>query len=264
MFFYRRVFKNPQNLPQPVCQYFTQSNTTMSSRSFNFTFHTMESPTDGCLLSDSQPICAQVGNWAWSTGKMVGKRLRKPRMPKRWPSMQPPWWEVSRRWTMTSLTWERGPTFNWGIRPQHWSLVGQHHLCQKWWIWEILGPHNIFFSEKNPWSSIPWDWVITLKLKEISIKMTSKPRIGISTGKVIAGVVGAQKPLYDIWGDTVNVAARMDYTGEEVLPWQFELWTSKIWLSTITAGKDPCAWSDSTGADELGRCRNWPRSGGRV
>ena len=41
-------------------------------------------------------------------------------------------------------------------------------------------------------------------------------RIGISTGKVIAGVVGAQKPLYDIWGDTVNVAARMDYTGEEV------------------------------------------------
>merc|ERR1719397_899323 len=40
-------------------------------------------------------------------------------------------------------------------------------------------------------------------------------RIGISTGKVIAGVVGAQKPLYDIWGDTVNVAARMDYTGEE-------------------------------------------------
>jgi len=40
-------------------------------------------------------------------------------------------------------------------------------------------------------------------------------RVGISTGKVIAGVVGAQKPLYDIWGDTVNVAARMDYTGEE-------------------------------------------------
>ena len=30
---------------------------------------------------------------------------------------------------------------------------------------------------------------------------------------MIAGVVGAQKPLYDIWGDTVNVASRMDYTG---------------------------------------------------
>ena len=40
-----------------------------------------------------------------------------------------------------------------------------------------------------------------------------KLRIGICAGKVIAGVVGAQKPLYDIWGDTVNIAARMDYTG---------------------------------------------------
>merc|ERR1711962_1723016 len=39
-------------------------------------------------------------------------------------------------------------------------------------------------------------------------------RIGFNVGPVIAGVVGAQKPLYDIWGDTVNVASRMDYTGE--------------------------------------------------
>lgn len=28
-----------------------------------------------------------------------------------------------------------------------------------------------------------------------------------------AGVVGAQKPLYDIWGDAVNMASRMDTTG---------------------------------------------------
>ena len=55
-------------------------------------------------------------------------------------------------------------------------------------------------------------------------------RIGISTGKVIAGVVGAQKPLYDIWGDTVNVAARMDYTGEEVkIWWLFENSLSRVW-----------------------------------
>ena len=52
-----------------------------------------------------------------------------------------------------------------------------------------------------------------------------KLRVGISTGKVIAGVVGAQKPLYDIWGNTVNVASRMDYTGER----------GKIHLPELTA-----------------------------
>ncbi|CAK1544588.1 unnamed protein product [Leptosia nina] len=39
-------------------------------------------------------------------------------------------------------------------------------------------------------------------------------RIGISNGEVAAGVVGSLKPLYDIWGNAVNLASRMDSTGE--------------------------------------------------
>ncbi|KAG7314103.1 hypothetical protein KOW79_022599 [Hemibagrus wyckioides] len=40
-----------------------------------------------------------------------------------------------------------------------------------------------------------------------------KLRIGINHGPVIAGVIGAHKPQYDIWGNAVNVASRMDSTG---------------------------------------------------
>uniref|UniRef100_A0A8C5JEH3 adenylate cyclase n=1 Tax=Junco hyemalis TaxID=40217 RepID=A0A8C5JEH3_JUNHY len=39
-------------------------------------------------------------------------------------------------------------------------------------------------------------------------------RVGINHGPVIAGVIGARKPQYDIWGNTVNVASRMETTGE--------------------------------------------------
>ncbi|XP_057319497.1 adenylate cyclase type 5 isoform X2 [Microplitis mediator] len=40
-----------------------------------------------------------------------------------------------------------------------------------------------------------------------------KMRVGINIGPVVAGVIGARKPQYDIWGNAVNVASRMDSTG---------------------------------------------------
>ncbi|CAG2053210.1 unnamed protein product [Timema podura] len=39
-------------------------------------------------------------------------------------------------------------------------------------------------------------------------------KMGINHGPIIAGVIGARKPHYDIWGNTVNVASRMESTGK--------------------------------------------------
>ncbi len=49
-------------------------------------------------------------------------------------------------------------------------------------------------------------------------------RIGINTGPVVAGVIGTKKFIYDLWGDAVNIASRMESQGE----------TGKIQVTTNT------------------------------
>ncbi len=72
--------------------------------------------------------------------------------------------------------------------------------------------------------SNPVDAVLAgLEIQDYILRLKSNPkpgipawelRIGIHTGPVVAGVVGRKKFAYDIWGETVNAAARMENLGE--------------------------------------------------
>ena len=54
-----------------------------------------------------------------------------------------------------------------------------------------------YIEERNTTSGIKWQM-----------------RAGIHSGQVVAGVVGKNKFTYDVWGDTVNIAGRMETSGE--------------------------------------------------
>jgi len=66
-------------------------------------------------------------------------------------------------------------------------------------------------------------------------------RVGIHTGPVVAGIVGVKKFQYDIWGDTVNTAARIESAGEagkvNISQTTFELLKTDSDFSFISRGK---------------------------
>jgi len=53
-----------------------------------------------------------------------------------------------------------------------------------------------------------------LKKRAKTAKIKWQMRVGIHSGGLVAGVVGTKKFTYDVWGDTVNTAARMESNGE--------------------------------------------------
>ena len=52
------------------------------------------------------------------------------------------------------------------------------------------------------------------QFNEALLNFSFELRMGLNFGPITAGVIGTTKLFFDIWGDTVNVASRMDSTGQ--------------------------------------------------
>ena len=93
-------------------------------------------------------------------------------------------------------------------------------------------------AEKNALSLIKFARGMLQDIEDFNASSDVKlfMRIGINSGSLIAGVIGKTKFIYDIWGDTVNVASRMESSGE----------TLKIHVSELTMmlTKDAIEYSD--------------------
>jgi PAS domain S-box-containing protein len=75
-------------------------------------------------------------------------------------------------------------------------------------------------NRSHPFNVILVGLQIQQKTAEINLRKRAEGRqawefrVGIHTGDIISGVIGKQKFAYDIWGDTVNIASRMEFSCE--------------------------------------------------
>ena len=81
---------------------------------------------------------------------------------------------------------------------------------------KTIGDAYMVISQKQTQSlvSLALDMLDGIKAYNQSNGTDFQLRIGVHVGPAVAGVIGVKRFLYDVWGDTVNVASRMESTGE--------------------------------------------------